>query len=262
LTKEVYQRSSITRLIKLKSSIEQILDEVLTEIEKEILMLRFGLLDGKERTLAEVAKIFKLSPERIRQIESVALRKLKHPAVRMKPSEIIDSIIEEIKDEEYKRLVQLPVDLSFSLISTTVYEELIEYLARNPQELKSMNPRKFEEIIAHIFDRFGYEVELTKRTRDGGRDIIAIREKGVEVAVKYLIEAKRPEPGTPVRIGAVRELYGVKSDEKATKAILATTTFFTRDARMFFDRNKWELEPRDFDGIMSWIYEYLKTKIH
>jgi RNA polymerase primary sigma factor len=51
----------------------------LAEREKEVLILRFGLLDGVQRTLEEVGRHFKVTRERIRQIEEKALRKLRHP---------------------------------------------------------------------------------------------------------------------------------------------------------------------------------------
>ncbi len=51
----------------------------LTEQEKEVLILRFGLLDGVERTLEEIGQRFKVTRERIRQIEAKALRKMRHP---------------------------------------------------------------------------------------------------------------------------------------------------------------------------------------
>lgn len=113
-------------------------------------------------------------------------------------------------------------------------------------------------MVAEIFHGFGFDVELTQQTRGGGRDVIAI--KNSEAKVKYLIECKRPDPGNLVVIRPVRELFGVKKDEKATKAILATTSFFTNDAKIFFERNKWELEPKDFDDIMRWILQYKNMK--
>jgi len=52
---------------------------VLSDREREVLELRFGLMDGKEHTLEEVGQYFNVTRERIRQIESKALRKLRHP---------------------------------------------------------------------------------------------------------------------------------------------------------------------------------------
>ncbi len=54
--------------------------ETLTEREQRVLTLRFGLQDGRSRTLEEVGKEFKVTRERIRQIEAKALRKLRHPS--------------------------------------------------------------------------------------------------------------------------------------------------------------------------------------
>jgi RNA polymerase primary sigma factor len=60
---------------------EQLFDvlDTLTERESKVLILRFGLEDGRPRTLEEVGEIFKVTRERIRQIEAKALRKLRHP---------------------------------------------------------------------------------------------------------------------------------------------------------------------------------------
>ena len=52
---------------------------VLSERERQVLELRYGLVDGKEHTLEEVGHYFNLTRERIRQVESKALRKLRHP---------------------------------------------------------------------------------------------------------------------------------------------------------------------------------------
>jgi DNA-binding transcriptional MerR regulator len=144
---------------------------------------------------------------------------------------------------------------SIITISDEVSSKLIEYFNTHPEELKVMNRRKFEELVAELFRGFGYQVELTKQTRDGGRDIIAV--KSEKVLVKYLIECKRPDPGNYVSIAPVRELYGVKTHEGATKAILATTAHFSKDALGFFEMHKWELEPKDYHGIMEWISDYL-----
>ena len=51
----------------------------MTPRERDVLRLRFGLEDGKARTLEEVGQKFKVTRERIRQIEAKALRKLRHP---------------------------------------------------------------------------------------------------------------------------------------------------------------------------------------
>ena len=63
----------------LKDEISSVL-ETLTEREEKVIRLRFGLDDGKSKTLEEVGQIFGVTRERIRQIEAKALRKLRHPS--------------------------------------------------------------------------------------------------------------------------------------------------------------------------------------
>ncbi|MDE6946014.1 MAG: RNA polymerase sigma factor RpoD [Anaeroplasmataceae bacterium] len=68
-----------TAKMKLREELDDVL-ATLTDREERVLRLRFGLVDGRQRTLEEVGKEFNVTRERIRQIEAKALRKLKHPS--------------------------------------------------------------------------------------------------------------------------------------------------------------------------------------
>jgi len=146
-------------------------------------------------------------------------------------------------------------DKSIIVIGNLFGRKLVDYFHKNPKELLVMNRRKFEELVAELFYGFGYQVELTQRTRDGGKDIIAIGNMH-SIASKYLIECKRPDPGKPIGVGVVRELMGVKSDERATKAIAVTTTYFSPDAKLFQERNRWELELKEYNDLLKWLHDY------
>ena len=63
----------------LREQLEEVM-ETLTEREQKVIRLRYGLGDGRPRTLEEVGKEFHVTRERIRQIEAKALRKLRHPS--------------------------------------------------------------------------------------------------------------------------------------------------------------------------------------
>ena len=73
----------------LKEQLEDVLD-TLNEREQKVLKLRFGLDDGRPRTLEEVGKEFDVTRERIRQIEAKALRKLRHPSRSKKLKDYLD----------------------------------------------------------------------------------------------------------------------------------------------------------------------------
>ena len=65
----------------MRQDILEVLDNILTEREKDIVALRYGLLTGEPHTLDEVSSIFNLSRERVRQIQNKAMRKLRRPHV-------------------------------------------------------------------------------------------------------------------------------------------------------------------------------------
>lgn len=147
----------------------------------------------------------------------------------------------------------------FSHVSDAVTVKIVDHLLRHPNKLRTIDRRGFEELIAELFDGFGYNVELTKRTRDGGKDIIAVSHNCI-IHQKYLIECKRPEPGNPVRINVVKNLHATKIDEGANKAILVTTTHYTRDARSYGERHPIELQLNDFHDLMEWLRRYLEIR--
>ena len=73
----------------LKEQLVEVLS-TLTDREQKVLRLRFGLDDGRGRTLEEVGKEFNVTRERIRQIEAKALRKLRHPSRSKKLKDFLD----------------------------------------------------------------------------------------------------------------------------------------------------------------------------
>ena len=77
-----------TAKMKLREELDDVLS-TLTEREERVLRLRFGLIDGRQRTLEEVGKEFNVTRERIRQIEAKALRKLRSPARSKKLKDFI-----------------------------------------------------------------------------------------------------------------------------------------------------------------------------
>ena len=77
------------------------------------------------------------------------------------------------------------------------------YIAQEPMSMYELSPREFEKIIAELFKKLGYEVELTKQTRDGGVDIY-IAEKTDLGKFLFLVECKHYAPNRPVGIEVIR----------------------------------------------------------
>lgn len=120
------------------------------------------------------------------------------------------------------------------------------------------NWRVFEEIVAEIFRKFGYEIELTKKTRDGGKDIIALRKNGDKITEKLLIECKHWQ--SKIDVKPIRNLIGVAitQNELPTGIILATTSTFTQDAKDLKINStiSVKLDLKDCNDILNWIGDY------
>lgn len=144
-------------------------------------------------------------------------------------------------------------------ISTAVDRKLIDYFRQYPQRLYDLTPRQFEELIAELFDGFGFDVELTAATRDMGRDVIAVQNGPARL--KYLIECKRYAKENKVGLAVVQRLHGVTIAEGANKGILATTSGFTDPAFNALRQTPWLLEGRDFDGLVEWLNLYQKFRM-
>ena len=80
---------SMATYAMLKKQLTEVLD-TLTPREEKVVRLRFGLDDGKTRTLEDVGKEFNVTRERIRQIEAKALRKLRHPSRSKRLKDYLD----------------------------------------------------------------------------------------------------------------------------------------------------------------------------
>jgi hypothetical protein len=169
--------------------------------------------------------------------------------------EVVESLIEQLSVRDVKLIYLAKPDESKIYIPELIvpaHKDLLRLVSQNPLLLYTISPYEFEEIVAEVFRHHGYNVELTKRTHDGGKDIIVISNK-MKINLKFIIECKRYQKESKVSLEQVQRLLGVKLAESANKAILATTSTFTRDAIRFSRNFLWELELKDYNDIVSWI---------
>lgn len=141
--------------------------------------------------------------------------------------------------------------------------ELVSALKESPYLVRELTPREFEEVVAEIFRARGFAVDLTKKTRDGGKDIIAIHTDGLGIKSKYFIECKHYAEDNKIGVGVVRALHGVMNTKDGpNKTILATTSTFTSDAKKFAEdeiSSKWDMTLADYDEIVKWLSDYKES---
>jgi restriction endonuclease Mrr len=175
------------------------------------------------------------------------------PIVNWNWAEISKILSGETHSLEYKapdvtKIKSPIIQLDFSTIS----EELTAYLLNNPDAMQNISPRKFEELVANIMEKYGYEVTLTQQSRDGGIDIFALKNDGFG-NILTIVDCKKYSTTNPVGIAAVRGMYGTLQIESASHGIIATTSRFTRDAYNLAQEYKYQLSLKDHADILKWI---------
>lgn len=136
-----------------------------------------------------------------------------------------------------------------------VSDELLRALANDPQLVFSMLPRRFEELVAELLERNGYDVKVTPQTRDGGKDIYAAKHDDLG-SFLYIVECKRNAPDRPVGVGVVRALHGVAQSEQVTAAMIMTTSYFSAPAREFAEDLRYQISLKDYFDLRLWLDRY------
>jgi restriction endonuclease Mrr len=134
-------------------------------------------------------------------------------------------------------------------------DELIRFLASHPEHMYKLSPRRFEEVVAAILKDLGYAIELTAAGADGGVDIFATQKSAIG-EVLLVVDCKRYSRHKHVGVEIVRALYGIGEQKRATMAMLATTSFFTRPAQEFQRAVRNRLSLQDYDGLLNWLRPY------
>ena len=151
--------------------------------------------------------------------------------------EINAKIVDKIFSLEQKDNNEKSTIITLSPINNRV----LKYLSENPLAFYQLDDREFEIVMAEIYNKLGYEVELTKATRDGGKDII-IRKPEILGDFIYYVECKKNAPKRHIGIGIVKNLVGTISTDRVNGGILATTSYFTSDAKRFISDNKYDYQ--------------------
>lgn len=128
--------------------------------------------------------------------------------------------------------------------------DLVNRIEKNPDQVHALSSREFEELVAAIYEKHGFDVELTPPTRDGGFDIYAARYEPYG-KVLTLVECKRNAPHRPVGVELVRSLHGVVEDKGANVGVLATTSTFTDGAKKWQQRHQLRLALQDWFALQD-----------
>lgn len=150
------------------------------------------------------------------------------------------------KDKVPEELVQ---------VVQTITQELVKYLGKHPEALRTIKPRQFEELIAEILASYGWRVQLTPESKDGGYDIYAISKDLSGVENHWIIECKKYASHRKVGVNTVRSLYGVGTNLRVGNMMLATTSDFTKGVKDF-KASRYDMDLRNYESVLDWVNTY------
>ena len=113
-----------------------------------------------------------------------------------------------------------------------VNKRVLDRISRRPEEIRHLSHRQFEELVAELFEERGYKVELTKQTRDGGKDLIILDHREIGNFLIYA-ECKHYAPNNPVGVSVISDLIGRMTADRATAGMVVTSSYFSPDAKVF-----------------------------
>lgn len=160
---------------------------------------------------------------------------------------LIRDIIDDLSDKTLKRvLTEEELFGLFGLQGTRARGPRRKDVSQGAEiPIEQLSPTQFEELIARLYRRMGYETKLTPKTRDKGVDIYATRT--TESGTEFLAIQCKHFPNGTVGVDAARALYGVIQDQpKITRGVLATSGHFSKDCEGFARGKRLEL----FDGLI------------
>jgi len=135
-----------------------------------------------------------------------------------------------------------------------VNKSILDRIKYNPDAIHNLTPRQFEEMVAELMIKRGYEVDLTKSTRDGGKDLIIANHTDIGNFM-YYVECKKYAPKNPVGVNLVRELVGTIFADKVTAGIMITSSYYSHDAVEFSKNFRHQISLIDFIKLKEWMRE-------
>ena len=136
---------------------------------------------------------------------------------------------------------------------------LIEQLRNTPHDLFNITPRQLEELVAELLNNQGFDVELTKQTRDDGVDIFAYKKLAIG-RILFVVDTKRYKKANLIGVEMVRQLHGTLIHHNATSAMLVTTSGYSRDSRKYEKQHAFQLFLREYADIIGWLNDYKKLR--
>ena len=150
-------------------------------------------------------------------------------------------------------------------LSELISQSIFDAIAKDPDVLLDLSKRDFERLMAEIFARRGFDVDLYRSSKDGGIDFLAIDTDHGDPII-YAVQCKHPDrslgkqKASTMPVATVREIYGVAKANDLDGAIAITSTNYSPAAKSFAALKPDQIRLADGADILEWVRRYRWNK--
>jgi restriction system protein len=137
----------------------------------------------------------------------------------------------------------------------TFYITKAKDLLKKNNNLNNLNWRDFENLISELLAIDGWNIDPTKLARDGGIDIVSIKNDKRSGGFKVLWQVKRYKKSNHIDVHIIREFGFLITKHRASKGVIVTTGGFTKEALKLVNEHEHDMFILDGKDVESWIYE-------
>jgi len=146
-------------------------------------------------------------------------------------------------------------------VKSFVSQSIIDSIAENPEALEDVTKDDFESLLAELFARKGFDVDLYRGSKDDGIDFLKVdTDKGDPIIVcvqcKHPDKTKSGKKRRPLPVATVREIYGVAKAHNLDGCIAITSSTYTPAAKKFADLKPDEISIGNVEDILGWVRKY------
>lgn len=150
-------------------------------------------------------------------------------------------------------------------VKSFISQSIIDAIASNPEALEDISKVDFEALMAELFARRGFDVDLYRGTKDNGIDFLRVN-PDQEDPIIVCVQCKHPDKVGPggkrhsLPVTTVREIYGVAKAHDLDGCIAITSSTYTSEAKKFADLKPEEISVASAENIIKWVRQYRWNK--
>jgi HJR/Mrr/RecB family endonuclease len=177
---------------------------------------------------------------------------------------IESATVESLKNLRFLRyelinepIAEIPSSKIILLDETARVKKAIRDIYNDNELIFKIESRNFEEMVAELLRKKGFDVKLTKQTRDGGYDLIAVNNIA-GFPYRFLVECKRYARNRKIDVNIIRSFCQVMNTNNSN-GIIVTSSFFSPDAIDYQAKHvPHQLHFKDNGDIIDWVSEYIR----